>query len=103
MKNYKSLLLTFVLSLIPLIFMIMSLSEIYEVLFGKGGYTFGVDNPYSIYKSKEIYLIYNIVASLIHGLNIYFAFKEWWKLYLISLVLVLLLIYYPTSSIAESV
>lgn len=95
--NYKKILISFSINILPVVFLLLNLFDMVAVLKGDG-YPFGSEffSPISIYKSKTIYLTYNIVFSLfLLGLIITSILKGHGKVYFILLIISILLLIYP--------
>lgn len=96
MKN-KKIIISIVLSIIPLTVLFFNLLDIYDVLVGNGGYPFGSDFflPYSIYRTRPIYIFYVFFFTIVLVLAIYFAFKRKWKFYILFLLIGGVFFIYP--------
>src|SRR4026208_1280025 len=83
----KRVLVSIILSIIPLGVVILNIVDIYDVYWGAGDYPFGSEffSSYSIYRTKAIYISYDIIFSIVLILAIFFAFKQKWKFYLLFL------------------
>lgn len=75
-------------------------------LFTIGKMSFGpeINGPYSIFSSREFFIAYHIWGIILGGLCIYAIAKKIRILFLITLLLLLLVMFYPiaTSSPAKS-
>lgn len=93
----KSIVRSIFISIVPLSLIVLNIFDMYDVIKGQTDYPFGSDffSKYSIYSSKEVYLIYNITFILLLILTIILAFKENWKQLLIFFGLDLLFFFYP--------
>ena len=93
----KKFIIPAILSIIPFVALIFNLADVYDVFFGDGGYPFGSEffSPYSIYKTKAIYILYVILFTVILILTIFFAFKRKWKLYILFLLVGAVFFIYP--------
>lgn len=95
---YKKAALLILINILPAILLFLHLLDIIAVLKGAGDYPFesAFFSPISIYQSKTLYLIYNIVFSLILiGLIATSIWKGHGKLYFILLAISMLLLIYP--------
>ena len=97
MMKSKTLALQILASILPLGVIILNLTDIYDVYYGKGDYPFGSDffEGYSIYSSRNIYVIYNIAFTLLLIVNIFLAFRAKWTMFFIVLFLNIVLFCYP--------
>jgi hypothetical protein len=93
----KKFIIPAILSIIPFAVLIFNLADVYDVFFGDGGYPFGSEffSPYSIYRTKAIYVLYDFLFSIILILTIYFAFKVKLKLYILFLLVAVVFLLYP--------
>lgn len=93
----KSLIASIGISLLPLFLIVLNIVDISDVLLNKSRYPFGSEffSPMSIYKSKEIYVTYNIVFTLMLIVLVIMAFKRNWKYFWIVLVIDVLMFFYP--------
>jgi len=96
MKNQITLRLALI-NIIPIIFLLFNISELYNVFYGNSDYPFGSDffSSYSIYQSKMWYVIYlSIFIVSLLGL-ISFSVTNKRVAYYTLLVVNLLLFLYP--------
>ena len=78
----------------------ISITDIIGVLAGNNNYPFNSDffSKFSIYHSRNTYLIFNFIVSLIFAIAIFMAFKRKWRLFGISLGVGIFLFLYPIFS-----
>lgn len=97
MIKSKSIVLSTLISIIPLGLIVLNILDIYDVMKGKGDYPFSSEffNRYSIYSSKEVYILYNITFILLLSITIFLTFKKKWKIWLAVLALDILFFFYP--------
>ena len=93
----KSLVLPILISILPLGLVILNLLDLYDIFAGQRDYPFGSDfvGGYSIYSSKETYVFYTLLFTLLLIVTIFFLFKRNWKLFFIVLMLDTFLFCYP--------
>ncbi len=84
----KEVLLAVIASAIPIAVILFNVIELISVMSSNSAYPFGSDyfSKISIYQSKSVYILYNIILSAIFGTSIYLAFKKKWGLFGINLV-----------------
>ena len=95
--KFKSLLVPLCISILPLFLAFLNVFDIFDVFFGKGDYPFGSEffSPFSIYKSKALYVTYYVIFTLLFIVLTILSFKRNWKWFLIVLVIDIVLFCYP--------
>lgn len=89
--------LSVILSIPLLILIVINILDISNIYKGSGDYPFGSDffSPYSIYQSKNVYIIYQILFTLCLTITILLAFKNIRKAFFIFLILDIVFFIYP--------
>jgi len=95
MKNQRIQKLALI-NIIPIIFLLFNISELYNVFYGNSDYPFGSAffSPYSIYQSKMWYVIYLsvFIVSLL-SLTLFSMTNKWVAYYTFLTINVLLFLY----------
>lgn len=93
----QTLIISSVLSIVPFCLIVLNLIDIYDVLWSHYDYPFGSEfySKYSIYRSETIYILYVSIFTIALILNIVFALKMKWKLYILFLLIASAFFIYP--------
>jgi hypothetical protein len=85
------------MSLVPFSLLIINICDFINLWVDNSSYPFSSEFviTFSIYRSETVYIIYNLLFSIILLLTIYFAFIRNIKMYLIFVFLCIALFYYP--------
>ena len=92
----KKVLFLVAINLVPVFFLWVTFTELKDAIFNPGDYPFGSEffSPYSIYKSKELFITFNFFEILALLGLIFTSIIKRWKLYYVLLVVNVALIVY---------
>ena len=97
MKLGKQIIFT-ISVLIPLLVLVLNIIDICNLYQHSDSYPFGSEffASYSVYSSKNVYIIYTICLSVLLIVMILFAYKKKWLIYSILFILGAILFLYPS-------
>lgn len=97
----KRILFLLLINLIPVAFILFNVNDLLNVFFGKEDYPFGSEffSPYSIYKSRGLFIAYNLVEIVALSCLILCSIIRKWRLYLILLYVCLMMVFYRMFAI----
>jgi hypothetical protein len=97
MMKQRTILVPILVSIVPLALIVLNVVDIFNVYEGKGDYPFGSEffGKYSIYSSRNTYIGYNALFTLLLALTIILAFRAKWKVFFVVLLLDIILFCYP--------
>lgn len=93
----KRVVILVLINLLPLAFMFLYALDLKDVIAGNGNYPFGSDffSPYSIYRSKAIYVAFASLSIIGLTAMIVASIKGKWKWYGILLFINVIIALYP--------
>ncbi len=86
------------INIVPLLFLVVSLSDIYGAIYHAPDYYFGSEASGPIYKSRFIFITFHAVSSLIILLLIASSFSDNKIRYYTLLVLFIIFLLYPITT-----
>lgn len=82
-------------NIIPIVLLVTSICDLFEVINSPGGYPFGNCSDYSIYKSQDRYFLFNLIFSIALLLTIVLSFTKMKQAYFLLLFVSIILFIYP--------
>jgi hypothetical protein len=89
--------LKIVLSLPPVFFLVLHLADLIDVFSREEGYPFGSEffSKASIYKSRDLYIGFGLLATIFLLITLFLIWKEKWKWLIVIAIIDIAFIIYP--------
>ncbi len=93
----RKLLLQIFISIPFIAVVLLNIGDVVSVYTGSGGYPFGSEffGPHSIYKSRAVYVCFQVVSILFLMGTIFWLFRSRRKLFLVFVIIDVLIFFYP--------